>query len=64
MNVAVDGWVFDILEHFGNLMEYLKDQEKKKDMKELDLKKIECAKRKLLNEIQKIRDNLEKNKNI
>ena len=27
MDFALDGWVIEILEHFGNLMDYLKDCE-------------------------------------
>ena len=57
-----DGWVFEILEHFGNLMEYLKDFENGNEIKELERRKIECVKRKLLAEIQKIRDHVRKNK--
>jgi len=53
-----DGWVIEILEHFGNLMEYLKDFENRNEIRELERRKIECVKRKLLAEIQKIRGHI------
>ena len=46
-----------------DLMEYLKDCEEKKEITDLERDKIECAKKKLLAEIQKIRNHLQKNKN-
>ena len=64
MIFALEGWVFDILEHFGNLMEYLKDCEENKEITDLERDKIECAKKKLIAEIQKIRNHIQKNKNI
>ena len=62
MDFALDGWVIEILEHFGNLMEYLKDCEKKAKPTDLERSKIEYSKKKLLEEIQKIHDRSGKNK--
>ena len=64
MNFALEGWVVDILEHFGSLMEYLKDCERRGTITELERVKMKYAKNKLLAEIQKIRNHLQKNKNL